>query len=256
MVLTGAGVSADSGIPTYRDASGRWRHNRPVEHREFLCDDNQRRRYWARSWYGWPGVRDARPNPAHLALAKLEHRGRVELLVTQNVDRLHQRAGSRRVVDLHGRLDRVRCLGCATLSTRDAVQAALAAQGEWTKLAAATPRPDGDADIADELTASIDPPQCDRCGGDLMPDVVFFGGSVPRMRVLRCQRALERADALLTVGSSLRVFSGFRFCRQAAALGKPIVVVNPGATRADSLADLKLQSPAGPLLSAVERTFA
>ncbi len=251
LVLTGAGVSAASGIPTYRDDRGRWQHNRPIQQSEFLQDEASRRRYWARSWFGWPAVRDARPNPAHLALAELECRGHVELLVTQNVDRLHQRAGSRRVVDLHGRLDRVRCLACRRLYTRDAVQALLATHNRFTAPASRTARPDGDADVPDAMVEAVVTPRCTECAGDLMPDVVFFGGNVPGHRVRRCRRALERAGALLVLGSSLSVFSGFRFCRHAARLGKSIAIVNPGDTRADDMAELRLRTPAGPLLQSL-----
>jgi len=249
LVVTGAGISADSGIPTYRDDAGIWRHASPIRHREFLDSADARRRYWARSWYGWPAVRDARPNGAHLALARLERAGLLALLVTQNVDRLHQRAGSRRVVDLHGRLDRVRCLACRALEPRDTVQARLAAETlAWPQRADAA-RPDGDADIAATLWRQLQAPRCRRCEGDLMPDVVFFGGSIPGRRLRACELALQRAGGVLAVGSSLQVFSGFRLCRDAHRAGKPLAILNPGVTRADALAQLRLATPAGDTLA-------
>ncbi len=248
VVLTGAGVSAASGIPTYRDAAGCWRASEPVKHQEFITDPARRHRYWARSLAGWPAVRDARPNPAHLALARLEMSGRVDLVITQNVDRLHQRAGSERVIDLHGRLDRVRCLACGVFTCRESVQHRLgAATGPSTRPGPAS-RPDGDAEIPDAALRTVTVPACEQCGGILMPDVVFFGGTVPPERVSACMEAVRSSDALLAVGSSLQVYSGFRFCRLAAELGKPLAIINPGQTRADSLARLRLRCDCGPLL--------
>jgi len=249
VVLTGAGISADSGIPTYRDRRGVWLHREPIQQQAFLEDENTRRRYWARSWFGWPVVRDAIPNPAHYALAQLEAGGSVQLLITQNIDRLHQRAGSRRVVDLHGRIDRVRCLSCTRVHARETVQGLLQARNRWTYRGPVATRPDGDVDIPEDVCRRLVLPRCELCQGDLMPDVVFFGGSVPRRRVATCMDSLEQADALLCVGSSLQVYSGYRFCRRAQQLGKPVVLVNPGLTRADDMARLKLTSPAGPLLA-------
>lgn len=248
LVLTGAGISVGSGIPSYRDAAGVWLRSEPVTHQQFLRDPRRRQRYWGRSAVGWPGVRDARPNAAHLALARLERAGVVRLLVTQNVDRLHQRAGSARVTDLHGRLDRVLCLHCEDGFDREQVQQRLLRDNPFLVEGGAQPRPDGDADLADEVLARLRVPACERCGGVLMPDVVFFGGSVPRERVTACQEALAAADALLVAGSSLQVYSGFRFCRQAVALGKPIAILNPGLSRADGLATLRLHGPAETLL--------
>lgn len=251
VVLTGAGISASSGIPTYRDRQGVWRHSTPITHQEFLGDPGKRRRYWARSLRGWPLVRDARPNAAHLALAQLEHQGRVSLLITQNVDRLHQRAGSNRVADLHGRVDQVRCLQCQTVAAREQVQQRLLHDNPHYRAGPATARPDGDADIDDELIKTFSTPVCETCDGDLMPDVVFFGGTVPRLRVDSCMEAVASGDALLVVGSSLQVYSGYRFCRQAEKLGKPVAIINPGDTRGDALASLKLTSECELLLAAV-----
>jgi NAD-dependent SIR2 family protein deacetylase len=251
VVITGAGVSVSSGIPTYRDRDGVWRHSTPITHQEFVADAARRRRYWARSLLGWPAVRDARPNQAHLALARLEHLGHVDMLITQNVDRLHQRAGSVAVIDLHGRVDQVRCLHCNRVVARELVQQQLLRANPQRPDLPAQRRPDGDADVADEWVESIAVPDCGECGGTLIPDVVFFGGTVPRERVQACRDAVAGADGVLAVGSSLQVFSGFRFCRLASELGKPIAIINPGKTRADPLADVKLQADCGPLLEAL-----
>ena len=247
-VLTGAGISADSGIPTYRDASGRWLPATPIQHQEFIADALKRQRYWSRSLIGWPAIRDARPNAAHLALAQLEHMGSIDLLITQNVDRLHQRAGSTNVVDLHGRLDRVICMDCKTNVTREQVQRELETLNPGMSHIGSQSRPDGDADIADALVAQVRIPACAHCAGVLMPDVVFFGGTVPKARVQQCMSALSESDALVIIGSSLTVYSGYRFCRRASELNKPLVLINPGTTRADNLAERKFTSDCATLL--------
>jgi NAD-dependent SIR2 family protein deacetylase len=251
VVLTGAGISAPSGIPTYRDRQGVWRHSAPITHQEFLGDPGQRQRYWARSLRGWPLVRDARPNAAHRALAQLEQQGHVRLLITQNVDRLHQRAGSNRVEDLHGRVDLVRCLQCQAVAARELVQQRLLHDNPHYQTGTAVARPDGDANIDEELVNTFATPACEECDGTLIPDVVFFGGTVPVLRVTSCMDAVASADALLVVGSSLQVYSGYRFCRQAEKLGKPVAIINPGTTRGDALASLKLNSECELLLAAV-----
>ena len=248
VILSGAGVSAPSGIPTYRDNLGRWRHSKPIQHNDFLASEATQRRYWARSMNGWPIISAATPNAAHHALAKLERSDRVELLITQNVDRLHQKAGSRRVIDLHGRLDRVRCLQCENISERTEIQKRLNALNPDHVFAEGVARPDGDSELPDTDLERFKIPSCDQCGGSLMPDVIFFGANIPRARTESCMAALARADALLVVGSSLQVYSGFRFCRQAKASGKAIAILNPGATRADDLATLKINEPAECLL--------
>ncbi len=249
VVLGGAGLSEASGLPTYRDRNGTWQHRKPIQHRDFLRDHATRQRYWARSMLGWPAVREAQPNEAHRQLAVLEQAGHIELLITQNVDRLHQRAGSRQVLDLHGRLDRVRCLDCAAIIEREQLQGRLLALNPDLCAAPGTPRPDGDRDLPDTVLADFQVPGCSRCQGVLMPDVVFFGGTVPRARVDSAMEALRRADALLAIGTSLQVYSGYRFCRQAASLQMPIVVVNPGPTRADDLATLRLHCSASEALT-------
>ncbi|MEP6390957.1 MAG: NAD-dependent protein deacetylase [Halioglobus sp.] len=247
-VLTGAGISADSGIPTYRDASGRWLPATPIQHQEFIADSSKRQRYWSRSLVGWPAMRDARPNAAHYSLTQLEDMGRIELLITQNVDRLHQRAGSINVVDLHGRLDRVICLNCEANISRQQMQIELETLNPKLKESSILPRPDGDADVPDALVSQVTVPSCKHCSGTLMPDVVFFGGTVPKPRVEKCMDAIDNCDALVVIGSSLTVYSGFRFCRRASALNKPLILINPGTTRADNLAEHKFTSDCATLL--------
>ena len=248
-VLTGAGPSAASGLETYRDRDGQWQHRRPIQHRDFIRDAHTRQRYWARSLLGWPAVHRARPNAAHEALAELEQAGHVDLVVTQNVDRLHQQAGSQRVIDLHGRLDRVHCLACERVSERQALQERLEALNPVFDAPVGRARPDGDRDLPDEDLEKFKVPACLQCEGVLMPQVVFFGGTVPRARGDSAMEALRRADALLAIGSSLQVYSGFRFCREAQRLGKPIAIVNPGTTRADSIANLRIHQEAAPALA-------
>ena len=241
-VVTGAGCSTGSGIPDYRDRNGEWKRPQPITLQALTGSDAAYRRYWARSAIGWPRFSGAQPNPAHHALAALEQRGRVSLLLTQNVDGLHQRAGSRHVLDLHGRLDAVACLGCDARSTRAQVQAAIeSANPEW-QAGHARAAPDGDADIDEHAIEGFRPPYCDHCRGLLKPDVVFFGEPVPRQRVDQAQQALHGSDALLVAGSSLMVWSGFRFVRAAAALGLPIAILNRGRTRADDLAGLRIDA--------------
>jgi len=242
VVLTGAGISAPSGIPTYRNDAGEWQRSDPIQHQDFISRAAARQRYWARSMAGWRYVADSRPNRAHRALVELESAGYIELLATQNVDRLHQRAGQRTVVDLHGRLDRVRCMDCGDDQSREALQEELQTLNPAWHSQVVEQRPDGDAEVDDAVVARFRVPQCRRCTGVLMPDVVFFGGSVPRPRVQQISDAIERADALLVVGSSLNVFSGFRFCRQAHRQGKPLAIINRGQTRADELAEVKVSA--------------
>jgi NAD-dependent SIR2 family protein deacetylase len=250
LVLTGAGVSTESGIPDYRDEQGEWkRATRPVQYRDFVGSEATRRRYWARSLVGWQHMGAARPNRAHRALAELEQHGCLALLVTQNVDGLHQAAGSVGVVDLHGRLDRVVCLGCQRLSSRESLQARLAELNpEWVARIA-THAPDGDADLVDADTSSFRVVDCAACHGILKPDVVFFGENVPARRVEVAMAALERANSLVIVGSSLMVFSGFRFARAALKRDIPIAIINQGRTRADEHAAVKLDGNAGAILS-------
>lgn len=241
LVLTGAGVSTGSGIPDYRDEAGAWKRRQPVSHQDFTGSEAVRRRYWARSLQGYGQLAQARPNAAHAALGELEARGHVTALVTQNVDGLHQRAGSRAVLELHGNAHTVSCLECKAAYARTAVQAQMAADNpRFARLEAAV-APDGDADLETEFDDFRVLP-CAACGGVLKPDVVFFGDSVPRPRLEAALTALAQSDALLVVGSSLMVYSGYRFCVRAAETGKPIAAVNLGRTRADGMLALKLES--------------
>ncbi len=241
-VLTGAGCSTRSGIPDYRDADGKWKRVPPVTYQAFMGDEATRRRYWARSLVGWRRFREARPNGAHRALARLEATGKSGLLLTQNVDRLHQAAGSSKVVDLHGRLDRVRCMGCGRRIPRDEMQCELGRLNAGGLAFDAADAPDGDADLEGADFSSFKIPPCADCGGVLKPDVVFFGENVPRDRVEAAMLRLDEADAMLIVGSSLMVYSGFRFVERAARAGKPVAAVNLGRTRADGLLALKVEA--------------
>ena len=251
-VLTGAGVSTSSGIPDYRDEQGEWKRTRPVEFRPFITRPEVRQRYWARSTLGWPIIAQAKPNAAHSALAQLEALGFVELLITQNVDGLHTTAGSRNVIDLHGSLDVVRCMQCENTQSRAELQTRLLADNPTWSEAQALVAPDGDVDIERDCSQFV-VPDCPQCAGILKPDVVFFGEPVPRERVARAFEGVAKAGALLVVGTSLMVYSGFRFAEAAASAGKPIAAVNLGRTRADHLFALKIAAPADKALSAVSR---
>lgn len=255
VVLTGAGVSTGSGIPDYRDERGEWKRAQPVQYRDFVGSPETRRRYWGRSVLGWPRFRGSLPNDAHRALAELEWGGLVSLVVTQNVDGLHQAAGSQNVVDLHGRLDRVVCLGCKAALSRDAHQARLVEQNpSWLEQKASV-APDGDADLEASDYSSFRVVDCEVCGGVLKPDVVFFGETVPAKRVETAMNALAAARALLVVGSSLMVYSGFRFARRAQALSIPVLLLNRGRTRADEFAAHKVDAEVGATLSELARAL-
>jgi NAD-dependent SIR2 family protein deacetylase len=249
--LTGAGVSTASGIPDYRDESGAWKHSRPMQYQDFIGSDFSRRRYWARSAIGRIGFKAASPNKAHTALASLEALGRVSLLITQNVDQLHQRAGSRRVIDLHGSLDQVVCIDCCNSVARDAVQDYLMLHNPLLQNLTSLAAPDGDAQLQHIDFTQIKIPECDSCGGVLKPDVVFYGESVPAARVTSCFDAIDGADAMLIAGSSLMVYSGYRFVRRAYENGIPIVAINRGITRADDILTLKVDQDCGPVLQQV-----
>jgi NAD-dependent SIR2 family protein deacetylase len=241
LVLTGAGISTASGIPDYRDHEGAWKRRQPVQHRTFLDDASARRRYWARSLVGWPVIRNAAPNDAHRKLAELEQSGLIHRIVTQNVDRLHQKAGSTTAIDLHGRADEVLCMQCGFRCNRDDFHHWCDDLNPSFSGHPAAAAPDGDADLEIDFSG-FDVPDCPRCAGVMKPDVVFFGDSVPGTRVQSVRDSLADSGALLVIGSSLMVYSGYRFCRQAQDNGQPIALLNLGRTRADDLATLKLQA--------------
>lgn len=255
VVLTGAGLSTGSGIPAYRDAEGRWAHPRPVQHQAFLQDEAVRRRYWARSFVGWQRFGMAQPNAGHLALAELERRGQVHLLITQNVDGLHGVAGSQAVIELHGALRQVVCLGCGQRHARADVQGWLAALNAGFDITsaseAARSAPDGDAHLEESDYAGFGVPPCPACGGVLKPDVVFYGDNVPRERVAQALASLDDAAGLLVVGSSLMVYSGYRFAEHAHRLGKPVLAINQGVTRADALLTFKVEGDCSQVLQAL-----
>lgn len=245
--LTGAGCSTASGIPDYRDTQGEWKRPPPVMIQALRSDEAVYRRYWARAYVGWPRFANLEPNDAHRAFVAWEKAGTLIQVVTQNVDRLHQRAGSGAVIDLHGRLDEVVCLGCGERTTRANLQAVMAAANpSWR--AEATTAPDGDANVEGAIIDAFVAPRCEQCGGLIKPDVVFFGENVPGERYAQAREALAVADALLVAGSSLMVYSGFRFVRQAHDAGLPIAIVNRGRTRGDDLAGLKIEEDVGAAL--------
>ena len=249
-VLSGAGVSTASGIPDYRDRNGDWKHAQPMQFKDFYENAASRKRYWARSYVGWQRFSKARPNDAHFALAKLETTGKIDTLITQNVDRLHSEAGSRRVIDLHGDLSNVRCLSCNRTQARSDYQQTLKDANPNWYAEVFRYKPDGDAELAETSHYDFSVPGCVDCNGIVKPDVVMFGEGVPIDRVRNAISAIERADALLVVGSSLMVFSGFRFARLARQQQKPIAIVNQGRTRADDIAALKVEADCAQVLSA------
>jgi NAD-dependent SIR2 family protein deacetylase len=244
LVLTGAGLSTASGIPDYRDRDGTRRGKPPIHGPDFRKSEAVQRRYWARSMIGWPVLAQARPNHGHRAIAGLERIGRIGSVLTQNVDGLHGQAGSHGVLELHGNIHTVVCLDCSALFPRAFVQGQLEDFNPHMAGANATPLPDGDASVEPTELARFRLPFCTCCGGTLLPNVVFFGDNVPPARTAIALEQMERADALLVVGSSLMVYSGFRFCRMAQAAGKPMAAINLGRTRADELLDIKIEESA------------
>jgi len=250
-VLGGAGVSTGSGIPDYRDRNGDWKPANPIQYNDFVNNASSRKRYWARSYVGWQRFSKARPNAAHHALAALEECGKVDALITQNVDRLHHAAGSRRIIELHGDLSKVRCLNCDRTEARSEYQQSLRGANPGWHAEVSRYTPDGDAQLAAGSHNDFSVPGCVKCDGIVKPDVVMFGETVPKNRVCDAKAVIDRADALLVVGSSLMVFSGFRFARRASEQKKPIAIVNQGRTRADELATLKIDADCGHILSEV-----
>jgi NAD-dependent SIR2 family protein deacetylase len=254
VVLSGAGLSTESGIPDYRGPSGRARRADPMTYQTFVRGAAARQRYWARSHVGWRHVARAVPNAGHRGVAELERRGLVSGIITQNVDGLHQAGGAQQVIELHGSLDRVTCLSCGQLTTRDELDERLrAANPGWAAQVTAI-NPDGDAVLGDAEVERFRVVDCRVCGGLVKPDVVFFGENVPRPRVDDCYALVERAGALVVLGSSLTVMSGYRFVRDAARLGIPVVIINQGTTRGDPHAVATIDAPLGRTLTAlVER---
>ncbi|PQJ33554.1 NAD-dependent deacetylase [Salinibacter sp. 10B] len=247
-VLSGAGVSTESGIPDYRGPETKNTDHTPIQYREFLEEPETRRHYWARSAVGWPTFDAASPNEGHRALAALEAAGLVTGIITQNVDRLHQAAGSERVVELHGALAEVRCLNCGALSSRRTLQERLTQLNPGWSARAADLAPDGDANLPRSATRSFRVPDCRSCGGILKPHVVFFGENAASDRVEEAWSLLAASDALLVAGSSLTVYSGFRFVRQAAQTDRPVGIVNLGETRGTPLASVHVDGKTGEVL--------
>ena len=248
-VLTGAGCSTESGIPDYRGAHRRSPPPVPMQWQEFTSSAGAQRRYWARSFAGWQLMAAARADAAHLGLATLQAAGKLLPPITQNVDGLHTAAGSNDVIELHGCVHRVVCLDCQRTASRIEVQEHMRLRNQEWSVNAAQMRPDGDLDLDDESELAFVVPTCQHCGGRLKPDVVFFGENVPVQRVTRATDRLRQSAGLLVLGSSLTVFSGYRFARSAAQMGQPVIVVNLGPTRADDLAELHVHARCGDVMS-------
>lgn len=251
LVLSGAGISTESGIPDYRGEGGSLSRHSPMTYQDFTADAQARRRYWARSHLGWRTFGRARPNAGHRTVAAFGRHGLLSGVITQNVDGLHQAAGSEDVVELHGSLDRVVCLSCGAFSPRRELARRLAeANADFAPVAAGL-NPDGDADLTDEQVGDFRVMPCALCGGILKPDVVFFGEAVPPGSVEHCRRLVREAASLLVLGSSLTVMSGLRFVRQADQAGKPVLIVNQGPTRGDRHAATRIALPLGAALTTV-----
>jgi len=252
VVLSGAGLSTESGIPDYRGPSGAYtRNHTPITYQLFRDDPRGRHRYWARSYIGWPLMRDMQPNSGHLAVAALEAEGLVAGTITQNVDSLHSKAGNSSVIDLHGRLDTVMCMACGLRGSRDALQSRISsANSDWEGVATRI-NPDGDVDLDDSAVDCFVMVDCSSCGGPLKPDVVYFGESVPPARVADSYAMVDSAASLLVLGSSLHVYSGRRFVTHAYKRGIPIVIINQGETKADELATVRLDAALGESLTAL-----
>ena len=256
-LLSGAGLSTESGIPDYRGPSGALHARLPMTIAEFRGSPEARQRYWARAHIGWRRIETARPNAGHRAVAALQKAGLLRGIITQNVDGLHQAAGAREVVELHGTLDRVVCLECGARSSRKALDHRLRATNpDLDGNEAHASNPDGDAELADEQVARFRLAGCECCGADLLkPDVVFFGENVPRSRVQRCFELLDASACLLVLGSSLTVMSGLRFVHRARQARIPVAIVNRGATRGDPLADIKVDAALGEVLPTLADTL-
>ncbi|MHC8306171.1 NAD-dependent protein deacetylase [Pseudomonas sp. PB3P13] len=249
VVLTGAGISTPSGIPDYRDNQGVRRGRQPMMYQEFLAAPESRRRYWARAMLGWPRVRQAQPNVAHEALASLQRTRLIGGLITQNVDTLHDQAGSHDVIELHGSLHRVLCLDCGQRTGRDSIQHVMETQNPYLAGVDAVQAPDGDTLLDAAFEARFQVPHCPHCSGERMkPDVIFFGENVAQTTAAKAMAAIDKAAGLLVVGSSLMAYSAFRLCRVMADQGKPLIAINLGKTRADELLDMKIEASCEQLL--------
>ena len=255
LLLSGAGISTDSGIPDYRGPSAAARPARPVTYREFMSSPEARVRYWSGSLVGWPRIARAAPNRGHAAAARMEADGRILGVLTQNVDGLHQAAGSRRVIELHGSLASVVCVECGSVAPRAEIQQRMLRENPAWAAAAGDVAPDGDADADPSSLPGFIVPRCAHCGGILKPQVVFFGENVPRDVTDASFGLLAEAEVLLVAGSSLTVYSGFRFAERAARDGKPVAIVNQGPTRGDSIATLRVDQPLGHALQELLRHF-
>lgn len=256
LVLTGAGCSTESGIPDYRGPETRRRARNPIQFKEFLHEAPRRQHYWARSVLGWPRFWAATPNAGHRALARLEAQGHLHGLITQNVDKLHHKAGSQRVVELHGALDRVRCLACQAITPRALLQERLLALNPGWHQRSAQEAPDGDASLSRQDSEGFVVADCAICGGLLKPDVVFFGENVPRPVYDQANTWLEQAQALLVIGSSLAVYSGFRFVREAHRRGLPVVLINLGPPqRGQDMIEVHWDAAAGEALAELSQTM-
>ena len=249
LVLTGAGISTSSGIPDYRDSEGVRRGKAPMMYQEFLATPQARRRYWARAMLGWPRVRIATPNKAHMALATLQQRQRISGLITQNVDTLHDQAGSHDVIELHGSLHRVLCLDCQQRSDRNVIQRLMEAENPYLAGVDAVQAPDGDTLLDPAFEERFQVPRCPYCHGQrLKPDVVFFGENVATATAAAAMAAVEHAEGLLVVGSSLMAYSAFRLCKAMVEQGKPVIAINLGKTRGDELLQVKIETSCEQLL--------
>ncbi|SMQ13885.1 NAD-dependent protein deacetylase, SIR2 family [Streptomyces sp. Ag82_O1-12] len=251
LVLSGAGISTESGIPDYRGEGGSLSRHTPMTYQDFTADAQARRRYWARSHLGWRTFGRARPNAGHQAVAAFGRHGLLSGVITQNVDGLHQAAGSEDVVELHGTLTRVICLSCGAFSPRHELALRLEEANPAFAPVAAGINPDGDADLTDDQVGSFRVVPCTACGGTLKPDVVFFGETVPPQRVEHCRELVRAATSVLVLGSSLTVMSGLRFVRQAAQEGKPVLIVNRDQTRGDQHALTRVSLPLGAALGTI-----
>ena len=251
LALTGAGISTESGIPDYRGPDGK-RRVTPMQFSEFASSSEARQRYWARSYVGWQRFNLARPNAGHEAVARLQHGGYLGPVITQNVDGLHQQAGAREVTELHGALARVVCLTCGDRSSRWDLDERMRLTNPSFEVTSNEIRPDGDIALNDLDVLGFTVPLCLVCNHDtLKPDVVFFGESVPKPLVEHCFQLTEEADVLLVLGSSLKVMSGYRFVRRAAARGIPVAIITRGPTRGDAEASIQVDAPLGRTLTEI-----